>query len=70
MQDSPPLEKGGRGDLKIFVYKQTSQNPPPETGTPFIKGGLLEDPDLCNNDLFQRAILTEGISTFGSTSAL
>ncbi len=27
--DIPPLEKGGRGDLKISVYKQTSQNPPP-----------------------------------------
>ncbi len=37
--NNPPLEKGGRGDLKIFVYKQTSQNPPPETGTPFFKGG-------------------------------
>ncbi len=48
MLENPPLEKGGRGDLKILIYKQTSQIPRPKKGTPFIKGDLLEDPDLGN----------------------
>ncbi len=50
MLDSPPLEKGGRGDLKIFMYNQTSQNPP---CPPFPKGGgfniVFLDPPYAEN---------------------
>ncbi len=43
-----PFEKGGQGDLKIFMYNQASQNPPLDAGTPFSKGGsLLTGDRLC-----------------------